>query len=478
MASLKMGSAAVDQRSGVKITKPRNRMVVKPLLKKLHSHSDRDSLDLDRDWDHQPSSRHQQSFSDPYHYSYHSASATPRSPRDLSFSLAPSEYGGSAAANATAAAAAAAVAAAAAAAAATTGGGTASGAGKGAARAHSFSHVRSASAASHASIATTNSGRNGGSFVHPFQQTPQGTALAYAHSRASLDIVRDCSPTITEDNDDDHEPYSTLHSTTGPRPIAYTQPSQHHHRRPSLASQPPSPLWDANHPSQQSPSSGSPRRLAPASANQSRSELQLSAGASTVDSPLSATAPAVMSGTAGPSPQITAAPSRASSAGPMSPLRSSLDIGGFRLRSRSDIDPVTRKEHVRLARRKFEEKERVKEEKYIRKRERASNREVQKLEREQTKGFRNTSRASHSSGAGSPGLPRTTAPTGLGVFETDEKSAGTHNSSRFRRASQPRAEDVDFNSARRAKTAKHRTMGVWTAFMLWLRTRLLKLGRR
>lgn len=475
MASLQMQS---------NITKPRNRMVVKPLLKKLHSHSDRESLDLDRDWDHQPTSRQL----DYHHYTHHSS---PKSPRDLSFSLSPSDFDATAAALASAAAAAAA-----AATTSTTSSTTAispttttttTTAARAPARSHNFSHARSASAASHASIATSNSGRNGGSFVHPFQQTPQGTSLAYAHSRASLDIVRDCSPTITEDDDDDRDPYS---AATVLRPVVY------HHRRSSLASQPPSSLSDANNTTTNnnnntSPlyavasrsNSGSVQRLALGSANQSRSELQLSAGASLVDSPVSATAPAVMSL---PSPQVTAAPSRASSAagaaagGPMSPLRSSLDVGGFRLRSRSELDPVSRQEQVRAARRKFEAKERAKEEKYVRKRERANQ---QKLEREQAR-VRSASHASLSSGAGSGRLSRS-APTPApapGVFETDEKSARTHDassSSRFRHSAQPtRADDVEFKSARRTRTAKQRTMGVWTAFMLWLRTRLLKLGRR
>ncbi|PHH69482.1 hypothetical protein CDD83_5708 [Cordyceps sp. RAO-2017] len=53
MASSQVRSGALAH-AGAKITKPRSRKVVKPLLKKLHSHSDRESLDLDRDWDDQP----------------------------------------------------------------------------------------------------------------------------------------------------------------------------------------------------------------------------------------------------------------------------------------------------------------------------------------------------------------------------------------------------------------------------------------
>ncbi|KAM4058550.1 hypothetical protein HRG_006488 [Hirsutella rhossiliensis] len=459
MASLQLRPTTLGQRGGgsAKLTKPRGRIVVKPLLKKLHSHSDRESLDLDRGWDDQPSLErlHHGSYDTPPvspHYTCYASPSSARSPRDVSFSLSPSDFGA--------------------------GGG----------RPHNFSHARSASAASHASIATTNSGggRNGGSFIHPFQQTPQ-TSLSYAHSRASLDVVaRDCSPTITED-DGDFDPNASFHSvsTSAARPPAHHLQQQP--RRSSLASQPASSLSDGIHALHVVASrslSGSVQRLASSSANQSRSELQLSAGASLVDSPLSTTAPPA---TAISSPQsTTAAPSCSSSTGPMSPIRSSLDMAGFRLRSRSELDAVSRQDHVREARRKFEAKERAKEERYareqVRKRERACSKEAQKLEREQARLHR-TSQASLSGRPTSSGPRRRVVAggIGLGLVEADEKSACSgraDDSPSLGQAPRARADNVEFKSSKRTKTAKHRTVGVWTAFMLWLRTRLLKLGRR
>lgn len=450
MTSLQLRSSTLGHhRGGAKLTKPRGRIVVKPLLKKLHSHSDRESLDLDRGWEEQPSFEHLQLA--PYDdFTCHAL------PRDVSFSLSPSDFGVAAAAP---------------------GGGRAAGGSAACGRSLKFAHARSESAASHASIATSNGGggRNCGLFVHPFQQTPQ-TSLSYAHSRASLD-ARDYSLIITED--DDFDPHASFHSLSA---------APHHLqslRRPSLASQPASSLSDTNYALHMVTSrsfSGSVQHLASSSANQSLSELQLSAGASLIDSPLSTTAPPT---TAISSPQsTTAAPSCSSSVGPMSPLRSSLDTGGFRLRPRNELDACTHRDHVREARRKFEAKQRAKEERYAReqtrKRERVSSKEAQKSEREQSR-LRTTSQASLSTRPSSSGARRRmpSGGVGLGLVEADEKSACSgHADDDPSPGQEPRADDVEFKSSKRTKTAKRRTVGVWTAFMLWLRTRLLKLSRR
>ncbi|KJZ77365.1 hypothetical protein HIM_03089 [Hirsutella minnesotensis 3608] len=479
MASLHVRPSALSHRgsssttpgsSTSKLSKPRGRPVVKPLLKKLHSH-DRESLDLDRDWDDQPSqdlhSRASYDLPASPHYPYFGSSSVTRSPRDASFALTSSDFGAAVAATAA--------------------GAPAGGVTPGGGRIHKFSHARSASAASHVSIATSNSGgaRNGGSFVHPFQQTPQ-MPLAYAHSRTSLD-ARDCSPTITED-DDDVGPYTSVRSASA---SAFRSPisQQHQQRRPSLASQPASSLSDGTQTLRAGASrsnSGSVPGLACSSANQSRSDLQLSAGGSLVDSPLSTTAPSGIAGTSASPLIVTAVPSCSSSAGPISPIRSSLDMNGFRLRSRSELDTAAHQEQVREARRKFEAKERAKEEKYARelsrKRERATSKEIQRVDREQAR-LRRTSHASLSSTAASNGPRRRVVADGLGlgIGEVDEKSAfaSRHDdSSTAGQTTQATAEDVKFKSAKRSKTAKHRTMGVWTAFVLWLRTRLIKLGRR
>ncbi|KAJ8117801.1 hypothetical protein ONZ43_g4117 [Nemania bipapillata] len=69
----------------------------------------------------------------------------------------------------------------------------------------------------------------------------------------------------------------------------------------------------------------------------------------------------------------------------MSPLRTSLDGGFARIRSKSDLDTATRAEHLRAARKKFEIKERIKDEKYareeIKRREREENKRAHELEK-------------------------------------------------------------------------------------------------
>ncbi|KAH8734774.1 hypothetical protein BGZ61DRAFT_490643 [Ilyonectria robusta] len=424
-----------------KITKARSRQAVKPILKKLqsHSHSEKNSLDLDRSWDEQ--ARFGSSYSPggdedyagaPYGASYTPTSTIaaghiPRPVRDVSFSLSATDY----------------------------------------------SHTRSTSGTSHISVATSTSGRNG-SFVHPFQQTPRTSTppLSYANSLASLDnptAPRDYSPTITED-DDDIEPQVHQTARSFPLPHSSSQP-----RRPSLASQRTSSLSDINH-------SMAAARRTHRIVTKSRSDLHLHTASTTaLDSASSASPPASFI-----SPQMMTG---ASSASAMSPLRTSLDVNGFRLRSRSEVDTASRQDHVREARRKFEEKERAKEEKYareqIRKQERAESKGAHRLAKSYSHG-RKTSfggsriscdRTSSQSDI-RPSVSRKNTATGLGDNEKVAfESRGYHS---VPTASSPRArtEQVHFESTRRNNTAKQKTNGAWTAFVLWFRTRLLKMGRR
>ncbi|KFG78411.1 hypothetical protein MANI_012174 [Metarhizium anisopliae] len=458
---------------GGKISKSRSRTVVKPILKKLHSHhSERESLDLDRGWDDQPSpglaagpdfGTYDSDGS--YQYSIPNVHGA-RSARDVSFSLSASDMTGS---------------------------------GLGVAPRSKYSHVRSTSGNSHtSSIATTTSGRNGGTFVHPFQQQPHASTppLSYANSRTSFEngVPTGYSPTITED-DADVDPYSSFHSaSTAPRPALYQSAFYQHpnHRRPSMASQRTSSLSDGTQttrlPAPRS-NSGTTRPLAPPSLNQSRSELDSSALSSlAVDSPLSSTAPLATAGTMLSSTQ-TQASATSTSAAPLSPLRSSLDMGVFRLRSRSEVDTFTHQEQVREARRKFEAKERAKDEKYakeqLRKRERAETKEAHKLEKSHTRlrkgsaGHGSVSSSTMSSGTDL----RISSSRKRGAMSEDSRekiefSSFGYNSTHGGQTAPSRADEVHFTSPKRTKTAKHKTMGVWTAFMLWLRTRLLKIGRR
>jgi hypothetical protein len=124
------------------------------------------------------------------------------------------------------------------------------------------------------------------------------------------------------------------------------------------------------------------------------------------------------------------------------------------------MDTVSRQEQVREARRKFEAKEREKEEKFareqIRKRERADAKEAQKSAQKRKTSFGHTSTLS---------------------------SARNSSSVREKTESEPlnggqAPEEQPFQPPSRSKTAKRRTNSLWTAFILWLRTRLLKLARR
>ncbi|KHN94247.1 uncharacterized protein MAM_07883 [Metarhizium album ARSEF 1941] len=444
---------------GGKLSKSRSRTVVKPILRKLHSHhSDRESLDLDRGWDDQPSPSLAAgpdfgSYDSDGSYPYSTQNGPPaRCARDVSFSFSPSDMAGP---------------------------------GLGLAPRPKYSHVRSASGNSHtSSIATT---ANGGTFVHPFQQQPHASnpPLPYANSRSSFEngVSTGYSPTITED-DADVDPYSSFHSaSTTPRPALYQSAFYQHpnHRRPSVASQRTSSVSDGAQatrlPAARS-NSATTRLLAPPSLTQSRSELDFSALSS-----LSSTSPA---GT----PATTLSSVQTQINAPLSPLRNSLDMGVFRLRSRSgEVDTFTHKEQVREARRKFEARERAKDEKYareqLRKRERAEIKEAHRLEKSHPRLRKgSTGHGSVSSSTMSSGTDLRISSSrnhGARLEDSREKvefSAFGYNSTHGGPTAPSRPDEVHFTSPKRSKTAKHKTMGVWTAFMLWLRTRLLKIGRR
>lgn len=502
-----------------KIAKSRARTSVKPILKKLHSssHSEKNSLDLDRGWDDQqsphlgyvaPDYSHGagRTGSMKHHYtsddtgrlfgsSYPTGAAAGsagRSARDVSFDLAavdlskagPGGPGGSGLA------------------ATTTNSTTVSTVNSASATSGStsnhFSHVRSTSGVSNISTATSASGGRNGSFVHPFQQTPRTSTpplLSYANSVNSLEnnAQRDYSPTITEKDDESIDPLA-LPNPAAARPLQPTLPQSHAnsgYRRPSLtAGHRTNSLSDVATPlrgvsTTRNNSATVPRSVAysaSAAVNQGRlSDVQVGTSSSITVIDDSSIGPDTVGRS---SPQISG--SQPASGSPMSPLRHSLDMNHFRIRSRSDVDTATRQEHVREARRKFEEKERAKEEKYareqVRKRERADTREAHRQDRAQSrKGSLNTvGRASssdvrpeatrRSTGHGRPIAEKVTPGNDFTSRGYDDMTTGQ---------SPGRADEVRFESNKRTRmTAKRKTTGAWTTFMLWLRTRLVKLGRR
>lgn len=486
-----------------KITKHRGKMQVamqavnKPaagILKKL-SHSEKNSLDLDRGWEQQSAQQlaHHQWGLLPQHGS------RAGSAKDVGFAIAPPslvELDG--------------------------GGGGGGGLGMGALGSSTaavvrskFQHGRSASQASTGSTSR-------GAFVHPFQQTPRTSTppLSYAASLASFDNARDYSPTITENDDDElTHPPSLLHHP--PPPTL----SQSNLRRPSLASQRTSSLSDITSPPA-APLRVLTGRTTPALAR--RGPGSLAASASQSDLHLHTTLDSPLTGTVLIAPSITS-PASSLSAAPMSPLRSSLDAVGFpRLRSRSDLDPIVRPADVREARRRFEERERAKEEKHdremIRKRERRDNKQASKIEKESRKnsmsevdeyrhnlGKPKRPLASRKSGTPSS-ASATVSASSAGGSSAQGFWAGGPNSSRdalrdelnekqasgagfasrkyesvpdgqlsppvFGPTPPPGVGDVRFEQARprRSSNAKRKTQGMWQNFMLWLRTKILRMS--
>ncbi|KAL3425132.1 hypothetical protein PVAG01_04413 [Phlyctema vagabunda] len=138
----------------------------------------------------------------------------------------------------------------------------------------------------------------------------------------------------------------------------------------------------------------------------------------------------------------------------MSAVRSSMDKG-FRMRSRSDAEGRPRAESIQEARRKFEEKERVKDEKAAQAEIKAREKRDQKEARSQIERGHRRSSASERTYARSR---RSKSDLTMPVNEKEEH---------------------DFAETRRTRTAvsttKKKSQSTWTKFMFWFRTRLLRI---
>ncbi|KAI0853493.1 hypothetical protein F5Y00DRAFT_102497 [Daldinia vernicosa] len=496
MASIHSLPVFGSHSSSNKISKSRARTVVKPILKKLSSQSEKNSLDLDRGWTDQDE---QYQARDGWTGGVgggvgggKGVAGLEKSTKEINFTL--DEAG-----------------------------------------ANRYNHARSISGASHVSVATSSSSgprhQVGAPFVHPFQQTPRTSTppLSYANSQTSFfDITEDDN----DDNDDSIGSCSNSNSTStsnsnsdsldasqshSHRNSLHIQMNSHSHsqptlgiRRPALASTQRTSSFSevknahtsAPYPSQNPP----PLRINTSRLPNvpSRSDLQLDR---ITDSPISS------SNT--PSNHVA---SPASSSTPMSPLRSSFDASGFpRLRAKSDLDTATRAEHLRAARRKFELREKAKEEKYareeIKRRERADNKralekeryaaamhkeqmaakarlEAAELEEAIARGKHNRKFSGTSSNRPSIAISRTSMsrpstsrkniPSPL---EESEKFASSNYDSMDAR-NPPAfgneaggAESVPFQPTKRRNTAKRKTLSTWTMFILWLRTKLLRVSK-
>ncbi|KAL2270827.1 hypothetical protein VTJ83DRAFT_198 [Remersonia thermophila] len=220
----------------------------------------------------------------------------------------------------------------------------------------------------------------------------------------------------------------------------------------------------------------------------------------TLDSPTGS----VGAGSAQPSPPPPPPPPSQ-----LSPLRTSLDMGSFpRLRAKSEMDTATRVETIRAARRKFEERERAKEEKYdremIKKRERRDTKEAARIEKGEAPSRPKRTSTSLSIVSEPPSSATARGIGGIGGIgrrrHTDLSSSSNHSTAASEKnadfaarpyesaslafatppAFGPTAEDADREQAapRRGSSAKRKTQSYWQGFLLWLRTKLLRLSTR
>lgn len=462
-----------------KITKSRSKTTMKPILKKT-SHSEKNSLELDRGWE------------DAIHYGNHgwgggssaarstflkyadghtgraggglglseASGGGMRSGRDVSFSLSTTDLSSSCS-------------------------GT-----------RKFAHARSTSGTSHISVATSGSshhhgGARNGSFVHPFQQTPRASTppLSYANSLASFDnsnSQRDYSPTITEDDDLEPQNIGPRNYRTTPYPA---QAFSHSRRRPSAAGQPTSSQSELTGPPSLKINTGqatpTASRLSRSILTTSRSDLRLDILSPTQDSPAASTVTACATSQSITSPQLLTSPS-SSVAPSLSPIRSSLEMN-FRLRSRSELDTVSRQEQIRKARREFEDKEAMKQairdEKAARKRDAQVEREAQKFVKKQKQLAKANGLASGRDSVSFDVRPsysrKNTGATNDLVLDTEKLEFAASNYAATEPGLAPTAEDTPVGSPpRRIQSAKRKTASAWTSFILWVRTKLFKAGRR
>ncbi|KAK8065215.1 hypothetical protein PG997_011962 [Apiospora hydei] len=520
-------------RSSEKMHKPRSSKVVKPILKKLSSTSEKSSLDLDRSWDEQDEAFRYQNSAGVWDGGVEAAFCSSpginraSSTKDVSFALGTDPVGR------------------------TSTSGT---------RFSSTHHSRSISGTS---VATSGSGSGGAAGVVGAADPAHGDPpIPYANSLASSYVdSRDYSPTITEDEDYSSTNYDLADPTTSR--ISLHHPNNNHHssssssmtniqyRQQQLLQQIPTDnLNTRSQPSlTSSPSLISRRPTLTTHRTTSYSEGPRSHPSSlrintTAARSMSTTTPVQSSRLANVSSQTDlttvevstssspshpplqkfASPSSTVSSSISPVMRSSFEAVNFpRLRAKSDLDTATRQDHLREARRKFEAREQAKEEKWareqIRRREREDNKralevekqaKAQRKEREAAKlrleaaemaeaalpHNKQHNRKSSGNSTGRPSMTRMrSGRTNTGGSQQQSQSqpqqqaqdpekfaAGNYESMSTctppafgQRAGTART--ASYETPRRSHTAKRKTHGAWTAFILWLRTRLLRLKK-
>ncbi|RDW72967.1 hypothetical protein BP6252_06874 [Coleophoma cylindrospora] len=299
-------------------------------------------------------------------------------------------------------------------------------------------HHRSTSGTSQFSTGTTGSHR-AGSFVHPFQQTPRPYTppLGGSHQsslRQSESFNRD-SPTLS-DNDLEQQDQLRHHNTFRSTSNLSTRSAS------GNASPIPNTLRIQTTPY-------SPRVPNSHSQNNLSSALY--------------------------SPDLT---SPTDTTSPISAMRTSMDKGFRMVRTRSDVESRPHAESIQEARRKFQEKERLKEEKAAREEIRAREKRDQKEAKQIERGHRRSSASDYSrtnrSKRSKSDLSMPVSEKGE-VFESrDYQSTPASNEPWL---SHTQGQDKPRRSAK-AVAAKKKSHSAWTKFMMWLRTRLLRMKKR
>lgn len=309
-------------------------------------------------------------------------------------------------------------------------------------------HHRSTSNTSQFSATTTGSGHRAGSFVHPFAQTPRPYTppLAVPNYQTSIRESLDHSPALTED-----EAFEPLRSPQGFRSTSNLS----NHTSPSIT----------NHPTTSSPSLNQPQPLRLQTKTHSTSSSRLALATSHSPDPTS------------PADTI-----------PTSALRTSIDAATstFRLRSRSEgletrtnsyTRTPTNTETIHEARRKFAEKESLKEEKAARDEVKALERRQMREARALEKGHRRSSASERPAARGKPRSRSDLTKEGMREELQEKDGLVGRGYGEVVPMRTPTFAPGEMEPPRRTGTAKLKTHSAWTKFVMWIRTRFIRMGK-
>lgn len=150
---------------------------------------------------------------------------------------------------------------------------------------------------------------------------------------------------------------------------------------------------------------------------------------------------------------------------------------GLRVRSRSDVDMFVHPDTVQEARRKFQAREQAKAEKAAQEEARAVEKRNQRDARREKDGRKST--ASDRSRCKRSEVKTSRSDLSTNQEKSDEFVSRDYNTATPQPA--PAMGDYTFEPPKRTKTGasttKKKTHSAWTSFMMWLRTRFLRMGR-